>query len=70
MNIFDQVTDFFRRLVKGRVDSVKQGAKSKVWSAKARAKSKAAGKFNQTIDSRVDKVKDKAKRTVDGRKKK
>ena len=66
MNIFDQVKDFFRRLVKGRVDSAKQGARAKVWNAKARAKSKAAGGFNKAVDSRVDKVKDKAKKTVGG----
>ena len=59
MNIIDQVVDFFSRLVRGRVDSVAIGAKSKVASAQARAKSKVANKVNSAIDSKVDKAKEK-----------
>lgn len=68
MNLIDQIADFFTRLVRGRVDSVTIGAKSKMWSAQARAKSKVANAVNQAIDSRVDRVKGKAQAKMAERK--
>jgi hypothetical protein len=70
MNVLDQVVDFFSRLVRGRVDSVRIGAKSKLSSVEARAKAKVAGTVNRAIDSRVDQAKATAKAKIDERRSK
>ena len=58
------IYDFFARLVRQRVQGVQISAKSKVYSAQARAKSKASTAFNKTVDGAGNK----AKGAVTGRK--
>ncbi len=55
------VMDFFKGLVRGRVEGVRAGAQAKVYGAKARAQSKAANSFNKAIDKPLEKAKEKAK---------
>lgn len=57
MNVMDYVLDFFKRLVRSRVDSVSISAKSKVSNVEYRAKSAVANKFNKAIDGTIDKAK-------------
>ena len=57
MNVMDYVFDFFKRLVRSRVDSVEIAAKSKVRNVEYKAKSAVANKFNKAIDGTVDKAK-------------
>lgn len=45
------VADFFKNLVKQRVDFAQAKAKGKVMGAQARVKSKAASKFNNAVDA-------------------
>lgn len=58
--------DFFRQLFQSRVDSVRVGAKAKVYSAQARVKGKIATKFNKTVDKGVAKVTNPIKSAVKG----
>ena len=51
------IYDFFARLVRQRVQGVQISAKSKVYSAQARAKSKASTAFNKTVDGAGNKAK-------------
>ncbi len=51
------IFDFFARLVRQRVQGVQISAKSKVYSAQARTKSKASTAFNKTIDGAGNKAK-------------
>jgi hypothetical protein len=60
MDPLEQVIDFFKRLVKGRIDSVEIGARAKVRNVEYKAKSKAANAFNGAVDGAVGKAKDKA----------
>jgi hypothetical protein len=55
------VVDFFKNLVRYRVEGVRSKAQAKVYGAKARAKSKASSKFNSAIDKPMNKAKAKAK---------
>ncbi len=64
------VMDFFKALGRQRVESVKIAAKSKAYSAQARAKGKASSKFNKSVDGAVGGVKDKATGKVKGKGKK
>ena len=62
MDIFEQIIDFFQRLVKSRIDRAESGVKSQVWNAKAKARSKASSAFNNAVDGTIDKAKGKAKK--------
>jgi len=70
------IYDFFARLVRQRVQGVQIQAKSKVYSAQARAKSKASTAFNKTVDGAGNKAKgavtggDKKKKDKPAKKKK
>lgn len=55
------VWDFFARLGKQRINAAKAAAKGKLMGAQAKAKGKAAQKFNNAIDGAKDKAVDKAK---------
>lgn len=55
------VVDFFKNLVRYRVEGARAKAQAKVYSVKARAQSKAASKFNQAVDAPLNKAKAKAK---------
>ncbi len=62
MNPLDYVIDFFKRLFRGRVDSVIIDAKSKMMGTQYRAQSAVSSKFNKAIDGTVDKAKEKFKK--------
>lgn len=64
------VLDFFKNLVRYRVESVRSKANAKLYGAKARAQSKVAGKFNNAVDAPMKKMKNKAKGMKPGSKKK
>lgn len=55
------VIDFFKNLVRYRVEGVRSKANAKVYGATARAKGKASSKFNSAIDKPMNKAKEKAK---------
>ena len=55
------VMDFFNRLGKSRVDSVKNKVQAKKYAAVAKAKGKAASKFNAAADAPMKAAKKKAK---------
>ena len=55
------VLDFFKNLVRYRVEGVRSKAQAKVYGAKARAQSKVAGKFNKAVDAPMKKAQSKAK---------
>ncbi len=55
------VMDFFKNLVRYRVENVRAKANAKVYGATARAKSKASSKFNNAVDAPMKKAKEKAK---------
>jgi hypothetical protein len=57
MDIVDQILDFFRRLVKSRVDGVQMQAKTKMLNTQAKAKAKVANSFNKAVDGGVAKAK-------------
>ena len=63
------VLDFFKNLVRYRVESVRSKAQAKVYGAKARAQSKVAGKFNKAVDAPLKKAQEKAKGKGGGKKK-
>lgn len=54
------IVEFFKRLVRQRVQGVQIAVKSKTYSAQARAKGKAASAFNRSIDGAGRKAKNKA----------
>ncbi|MFT5431721.1 MAG: hypothetical protein ACI9OJ_002418 [Myxococcota bacterium] len=60
MDPMEQVFDFFKRLVRGRIDSVEIAARAKAKNVEYKAKSKAASAFNGAVDGAVGKAKDKA----------
>ena len=64
------VVDFFKNLVRYRVESARAKAQAKVYGVKARAQSKASAKFNQAVDAPLNKAKAKAKQAAGGAKKK
>lgn len=57
MNIIDEIIRFFMSLIKQRQHTIESRAKAKLMSAQARAKGKAAAKFNRAIDGTVSKGK-------------
>ena len=57
MGPWEYVIDFFKRLVKSRVDSAEIGARSKVSNAQYRAKSAVANRFNNAVDGAIDRGK-------------
>jgi len=59
VNIVDDIIDFFVRLFRSRVDSVRISAKTKVMGAQARVQGKVANTFNRAIDAPIDKAKNK-----------
>lgn len=63
------VLDFFKNLVRYRVEGVRAKGNAKLYGAKARAQSKAAGKFNNAVDAPMKKAKEKAKGAGKGKKK-
>lgn len=67
MGPWEQVVDFFRRLVKGRIDGVEIGARSKMRNVEYRAKSAVAGKFNKAVDGTVNKAKGAVKPSADAK---
>ncbi len=62
------VVDFFKNLVRYRVEGARAKAQAKVYGVKARAQSKAAAKFNQAIDAPLNKAKAKAQKAAGGAK--
>ena len=60
MDAMDQVIDFFKRLVKGRIDGAEIAARTKAKSYEYKARSKAASAFNNAVDGAIDKAKNKA----------
>ena len=61
------VLDFFKNLVRYRVEGVRSAANAKVKGAQARAKGKASSKFNAAIDKPLNKAKEKAKGAAKGK---
>ncbi len=55
MNIIDEIIRFFMSLIKQRQHQIESRAKAKLMSAQARAKGKAASKFNKAVDGTIDK---------------
>lgn len=60
------IFEFFKQLVRSRVDSTKFGVKGKLYSIQSRARSKAASSFNRPIDRAVAKAKSGVKGKVSG----
>ncbi len=55
------VLDFFKNLVRYRVESVRAQANAKIYGATAKAKSKASSKFNNAVDKPFKAAKEKVK---------
>ncbi|MFT7621522.1 MAG: hypothetical protein ACI9WU_000686 [Myxococcota bacterium] len=55
------VMDFFKNLVRYRVEGVRTKANAKIYGATARAKGKASSKFNNAVDKPFKKAQEKAK---------
>ena len=55
------VLDFFKNLVRSRVEGIRSKANAKVYGAKARAQSKVANKFNKAVDKPMEAAAKKAK---------
>ena len=62
------VMDFFKGLVRGRVEGVRATAQAKVYGAKAKAQGKVANSFNKAVDAPLEKAKAKAKGVADKKK--
>jgi len=63
------IVDFFKNLIRYRVEGAKMRVKEKVTNAQTRAKSKASSKFNEAIDKPLNKAKAKAKAAAQGEQK-
>jgi hypothetical protein len=60
------IDEFFKGLIRSRVEGVEIGAKGKVLSSRARVQGRVASKFNGAIDGSVDKAKGAAKGAAKG----
>lgn len=60
------IVDFFKNLIRYRVEGAKMRVKEKVTNVQTRAKSKASAKFNEAIDKPLNKAKAKAKEAASG----
>lgn len=60
MNIIDEITGFFTRLFRQKVNTVQSRAQAKVMGAQVKAKTKAAGAVNKKLDQAGQAAKAKA----------
>jgi len=60
MNIVREITNFFQRLFRQRVNATRSRVTQKARSAQVRAQSKAAGSINRKVDQTAQAAKQKA----------